>query len=446
MKRLIIIIILAYFFLLGCNTSSKKLSSFHWNEQGFNNSNRLNVGIPAYAGVVVNYMSNGKNTLKVKLNEPIIISVASKPEKWGFFQFPSIYRSVDSTLVAKWNMASDAITSYGHRGDGYAVSKDGGKSWSQLQGTAPIGGGLVLSNKDEIKIYTPPALGIDTLHLPKPIANVPTGRKFTFYRLSELPPSLQGVYIQRLHKGEKQWSIEHDSLYDPDVARYSESGLFPVVWWGDMQIAEDGSAIAGTYPGFKIANNNKVSPSGVFFYRSTDEGHTWNVQGRIRYEPDVRLDPNGNKRVVLGFTEPAFAILSNGTFLCVMRTTDRLNSPMYLSHSNDRGVTWSKPRPFTQNGVLPRLLQLSNGVIVLSSGRPGVQLRFCLDGKGEKWTDPFDMLPYKKGEDAVSCGYTGIVATGPDRFLLIYSDFKYANKENEIRKAIKVREVVVSRN
>lgn len=36
-----------------------------------------------------------------------------------------------------------------------------------------------------------------------------------------------------------------------------------------------------------------------------------------------------------------------------------------------------------------------------------------------------------------------ICATGPDRFPLIYSDFKYHNKNNGIRKAIKVREVRV---
>jgi len=102
---------------------------------------------------------------------------------------------------------------------------------------------------------------------------------------------------------------------------------------------------------------------------------------------------------------------------------------------------------FTRAGVLSRLLQLDNGVIVLVSGRPGVKLRFCIDGKGQKWTDPFEMLPFKnESESAISCGYTDLLATGPDKFLVIYSDFKYHNKENEIRKAIKIREVRVSPN
>jgi hypothetical protein len=36
-----------------------------------------------------------------------------------------------------------------------------------------------------------------------------------------------------------------------------------------------------------------------------------------------------------------------------------------------------------------------------------------------------------------------LLATGPDRFLIIYSDFKYPTPTGERRKAIKVREVIV---
>ena len=115
---------------------------------------------------------------------------------------------------------------------------------------------------------------------------------------------------------------------------------------------------------------------------------------------------------------------------------------MYISRSTDQGVTWTRPEIMTPSGVLPRLLQLENGVVVMSSGRPGVQLRFSTDGRS--WTDPTEMMPYKDYNDQVSCGYTGLLETGPDRFLVVYSDFKYLNEVKEERKAIKVREVVVT--
>ena len=94
--------------------------------------------------------------------------------------------------------------------------------------------------------------------------------------------------------------------------------------------------------------------------------------------------------------------------------------------------------------MLPRLLRLKNGVTVLSSGRPGVQVRFSTNRNAETWTDSFEMLPYHNLPDVGSCGYTGLLATGPDRFLLVYSDFRFLNAAKEIRKAIKIREIVVT--
>jgi hypothetical protein len=108
------------------------------------------------------------------------------------------------------------------------------------------------------------------------------------------------------------------------------------------------------------------------------------------------------------------------------------------------GRTWSKPEPITPSGVLPRLLRLTNGVTVLSSGRPGVQLRFSINATADRWSQPLELLPYEIGGKVVSCSYTGLLATGPDRFLVIYSNFEYHNKAGEIRKAIEVREVTVA--
>lgn len=431
--------------LAGCSMPGKLTPpSRLWVETGYNVDSVVQPGIPAFDAGNFIYKRDGKSIVTIKLTDPAIAGVAAKPEKWGFFQFPSIYRSTDNRLVAMWNMADDAIESYGQGGHDFSVSKDGGKSWIPSKGQLPTGEGLLLPSGDRIKIYTPRAIKIGGLKLPKPI-----GLNKNYYKISELPDVLQGIYLNRLAKKATSWTLEHGILEDSMAVRYSQSGLFPLVWWGDMQIAADGSIITGIYPGFYLNEKGEVDPSGVLFYRSTDEGHTWKLQGRIPYQPDMKTDINGDKRLTFGFTEPAFEILSDGTYLCVMRTTDNFvsNTPMYYSRSTDLGVTWTKPHTFTKAGVLPRLLQLNNGVIVLASGRPGVQLRFCTDGQGLMWTDPFEMLPFKNEKDpAVSCGYTGLLATGPNSFLLIYSDFNYRNKDNQIRKAIKVREVTVDRS
>ena len=69
-----------------------------------------------------------------------------------------------------------------------------------------------------------------------------------------------------------------------------------------------------------------------------------------------------------------------------------------------------------------------------------MELRFSYDGNGEKWTRPYIIYPRQ-----TTCGYTKLWATGPDRFLIIYSDFDYKDNEEEIHKAIKVKEVQVTR-
>jgi len=403
-------------------------------------------GVPAYNEMNIVYRRDGSPLLDVELKAPIVLSVASKPEGWGYFQFPRIYRSATGQIVATWSYHDDDATSYGKEVRGFILSSDNGKTWHLSEQPAPWGDGLLLpASGDRISIHDPVPIPFSELQLPQP-AHTFTERvkPISYYRLSEIPAALQGVYLNHWNR-DGVWSKIHAGLEDPGACRHSVGDIFPLVWWGDMKLLPDNSIVAGIYPMFYERESGGFDPAGVSFYRTTDYGMNWKILGKIPYLPDLTVDPNGNRRYFCGFSEPAFEILSDGTFLCVMRTDDAFGfSPMYLSRSSDQGVTWSHPKAFTPHGVLPRLLQLENGVLVLASGRPGVQVRFSIDGKGEKWTDPFDMLPFI-GLGEVSCGYTNILATGPDSFLIIYSDFKYLNQQNEVRKAIKIREIKVTK-
>ena len=376
MKIITIIVICISF--PGCVTSNKKgnvspIQDIQIIHEG------IKSGIPVYREVALDYRRKGKSILTIKLAEPDIIDVAARPEKWGFFQFPKIGRKQDGALLAKWHMAADAVESYGTNQYGSAVSADGGKTW-KVQNDSETIGGLLLPNGDRIAVVTPKPVKTEEIRLPKAVGarteNYPRKAVYTFYRLHDLPESCQGVSISRLRKGEKEWKIEKASLSDPQAARYELKGLVPILWSGDMHMASDGSIIAGVYPGFYVKDDGIADPKdGIFFYRSIDNGYSWTIQGRIRYTPDLFKDPGGNSR--MGFMEPTFEILADGTFLCVVRTSDGLgDGPMYASYSKDMGVTWSKPEALTSSGVCPVLLQLDNGVIALASGRPGVQLRF----------------------------------------------------------------------
>ena len=268
-----------------------------------------------------------------------------------------------------------------------------------------------------------------------------------------MPTGRNGIFFKRLTKGDNKWKMEEAALDDPQAVRYSSRDLVPVVWWGDIHTMQDKSLVAGIYPGYYIKDNGEIDKQmGVVFYRSTDNGHSWKIQGRILFTPDRTIDSMATDRI--GFSEPAYEVMKDGSLVCVIRSADGDgvtngvgNGPMYASRSTDMGKTWSTPKVITGAGALPRILLLKNGVTVLSCGRPGVQLRFSETGMNGSWTDPIEMLPYKsqsmQEQYLVSCGYTGLLATGSNRFLLIYSDFRYKNATNEERKAIKIREVTV---
>jgi hypothetical protein len=407
-------------------------------------------GIPSHNGVAILYKREGLPILKIKLAEPVIVAIADKPQPWGFFNFPNIYRGItENTMVCTWSMANDDASSYGKGGNGRRLSTDHGQTW-HIDDRPVRGGGLALPGGEMISVNTPVARDTGEVDLPTPVAVIRDGstynRTFTLYRHDELPDMFRGVYINYWDKN-GTYSLIHAELEDSQrLLRYADGGLFPVVWWGDMKALPDGSIVIIPYPIFYENETGGVDPSCVSLYRSFNQGMTWTVRGTIPYKHDPQWDLNGDKRKTFGWTEPAFEILSNGTYLCVVRTSDGYgNSPMYISRSSDQGDTWSTPKAFTPSGVLPRLLQLDNGVLVLASGRPGIQLRFSFDGKGEDWTDPFELIPYVDGETA-TCGYPQLLATGPDRFLIVYSDFKYPIQSGELRKAIKVREVIVSKS
>jgi hypothetical protein len=403
-------------------------------------------GTAVFNATTVKYERVEKPVFTIQFSEPVVVSVASKPEKWGYFQFPTIDRNPDQSIHVRWRRNDDAMEAYGSHNYGEAIATKGSATFQIVAPSPAPFTDLLLANGDRLTIHTPTPIAAEELQLPEPAGgSSDTYSKSTtqYYRLSDLPEKARALYFDRLEKNGTEWKTENAILTDPQAARHTLRGKLPIIWWGDLHMAKNKSIVAGIYPGFFIKPNGKADPlHHVFFYRSTDNGHSWNVQGRIFYKPDLAVDTKGEQR--MGFTEPAYEVLPNGDMICVMRTTDGIgNGPMYISRSTDNGVTWTSPAVMTASGVLPRLLQLENGVLVLSSGRPGVQLRFSNDGKGEVWSNAFELLPWIDYKDQVSCGYTCLLATGADRFLIVYSDFRYVNENGEVRKAIKVREVIV---
>lgn len=384
-------------------------------------------------------------TPRVSVSDPILVAEGPLGERrWGRYQFPTLDRLIDGRIALSFHINEDSARAYGDRPEqpDRGISADDGLSWTLVHATERTGG-LLLPSGDRIIAgradVTPPAIPVRELSLPDPVGTIigTYGKlPYTFYSHDALPESLQGVPLVRLPRGKHQWVTERATLVDPGFQRYTIQEVFPVVWWGDLTLAPDGSILAVVYP--RSINGD------VACHRSTDEGRSWHLQGRIAYTPDLMADPKGHARTQ-GFTEPGSVVLADGSLLVMLRTTDGLGvGPLYASRSRDLGKTWTPPVVVNDFGVMPRLVRLGNGTLVLSYGRPGAAVRFSFDGQGEAWSDPIDLVPRQSQDiQGDSCGYTSLLPLSDDTFLVAYSWFKRPGNDGLPRKALLVRRVTI---
>ncbi len=407
----------------------------------------IHEGIMCQKAQKIVYKRNGKKQAAIRLSEPVMIAQAEQIERWGYFQFPSIGVAENNTMVVSWQMNADSHKAYGTSSGRELVpmiSKNGGKNWKprdKRYSRFVRGYNVRMSDGRVLQIKTPKSKDISIYkNFPKPVLKE---GNTSYYIESQLPEDLRGAYLQ-YENPDNSVDYFQAKLNDPELLRTAEGGLMPVVWWGNIAQLFDGSLVAGVYPTHYIDNKGNISKGNVSFYRSLNLGKTWDYVGRISFVADGIADKRSSDNA---YEEPAFEVLTDGTFLCVMRTGS--TSPMYQSFSKDKGRTWSRPEPIAPNGVSPMLMRLGNGVLVLESGRPGVQLRFSLDGTGKDWTDPIDMVPFINEDGSytrdVSCGYVSMIETGKDSFYMVYSDFTTKNTIGEVRKSIIGRKVTVKK-
>lgn len=370
--------------------------------------------------------------VKVEMSEAKLVTAGPKEEhRWGRWQFPTLETAPGGKMLLFVHVEQDSAASYGKARKVF-VSTNQGKSWTETADAASGPYGLHLKNGDWLRTDTVAATPAASIQLPTQRAErISYKTPYQLYSLKELPEALRNIFFQRYSR--QAWHPEKHLLEDPHALRYATGGLMPQIWWGDMKLLKDGLIVALTYPYYHDSQPTPYTASAS--YQSRDQGLTWTKVGHILYEEADRQRD--------GFTEPALELLKDGSLFAVLRTTDGHGvGPMFRTRSKDGGRTWSTPQSFTPTGVLPRLLQLKNGVLVLSSGRPGVDLRFSTDG-GNTWSEPTTLIlvPDPTKPQADSCGYTSLLPTGRDRFVIAYSWFTPPSGQ----KSIYVREVRVSK-
>jgi hypothetical protein len=98
-------------------------------------------------------------------------------------------------------------------------------------------------------------------------------------------------------------------------------------------------------------------------------------------------------------------------------------------------------------GVMPDLLQLKSGPLILTYGRPGVNLAVSRDGSGKTWQPPISLFSGDREKlNSRTDGYTALRAIGPNEFLMAYTDFERLDDQGRKRKAVLVRRLSVEKD
>jgi len=400
------------------------------------------------------------------MEDPVLVDQASaKPlegapftvtdgaKAWGRYRMPKIYRFPDGSIALTYSMAIDHYYDQG-RVSPLFISKDEGRTWKKTEWPHPGLSGMhpVISPVFDGEYYTIPApagIRLDEFPMPEPDKNEKRWQNWGAYRMAGCPKEVrewfQDVKAMRWtpkagwaqeqtkwdHEGQYIWTYDDkpqnipgiwsQKLYlEGPILRVGNELLLADYW---TQYEKPDGAISHTFDSYLLV--------------SRDNGRSWKRRAtmvefshRPAYEPVIEM----NKK---------------GELVCVVRTdcdiqwNGELERPcMHIAFSGDNGRTWNAPKKILGYGVFPRLLQLDNGVMVLSYGRsPGTRVAFSLDG-GHTWTKHWLVID-EEGK-ASSCGYTSLLALGRDSFLLAYGDIHCKNAGGEECKTILTRKITVN--
>lgn len=386
--------------------------------------------------------------MQVQLLDKVLVDSAPKRIRtWGNWQFPSLGRH-NEKLYYRFHDAPDHYDSYGSPGLIYQ-SDIPGTYW---QGCTDLEGyhesrAIRLPSGDLIRRCQRDSARIETLELPQPVGEFTiNNRHYTCYANHQLPPELGGISLLRKKTGEEQWKVEHATMEEPGGIRCGFDGFLPGMQarGAKLWLGPDQRLYLLVY-NFQLDDKGKPDPyDRVYLMVSDDEGRSFYQIGLIPYQPDLVEDPGAYAPGRRGFLEPEICFFDEKNLLCVMRTTHRDLGPMYATRSSDGGKTWSKPKVIFNHGVLPKLLYLDCGALVLSFGRPGVDIMVSTD-KGISWGAPIAIVPQRNYNVAAdSCGYTNLLAIDRQTCMLAYSDFNYDPGDGYPRKALFSRLIRIS--
>lgn len=266
-------------------------------------------------------------------------------------------------------------------GQAVLLSDDDGQTWGAIHPEYDVNG--FHNGNGEIRWSTPDGavVGIGSFVRPEPAGQMRRfavhhwryeegGRTYTVRPwgaiIEGLPrdvrrPTIEGTanMAEAVKAVEERWNTE---------SRWQFASLNP---FGEGVPLQDGGV--GTPVSLRFEGDEFES---TVFVVSVDDGRTWTYRSTI-------ADEHAVPGAIEGFDEAGLVRLADGRLLCVSRVGD--SQALYKSYSDDDGRGWTAPTRMPAWSVAPTIRRLANGVLVLTTGRPGNYLWLCTDEVGETW-------------------------------------------------------------
>lgn len=375
--------------------------------------------------------------VNVILGEERIISMAPvEIRDWGPWQFPNIYKGANNELYLSFHIAQDSYSAYGCM-PAYYISHDLGQTWEPTK----TSGGLCLDNRTMIKPATTHSLNVEDIELPEVLANtkncyVDDGN---LYDIDKIKDEYKKWY---------KWVIDGDKEYKKEILVNAPGYLMrettgmlitPFFYIGYFFRKDEDTIIALSYHPLQD-NMETTSLFNALYFESKDNGESFNLISSIRYLPPYDKIPDSMK--MQGWLEPTICFLDENTAFTLLRTTCKEGiRPLYIAYSYDGLRTWTKPEFFDDKGVFPQAIKLNNGIVLTGYGRTGLYVRAMCDGQWDARVEVVKPLDFQTD----TCSYCGLVSTGENSALIVYSRFDVKDDDGNIRKAIICRDITLKR-
>ena len=300
--------------------------------------------------------------LRITLATPRVVT-----EGVGYCWYPDLLKFSTGELMMNYRLTPDSSESF-VTGAGVLLSRDGGATWGDgydVNGFHDACG--------EVRLSLPDGSIVGTSAYPTRPEPAGQWRRFAYH-------------YWRYEDGGRRYAVQPwggsiEGL-PRDVQPASASNR-----WYSANLSLFGSVVetgAGRWVTTCYATFQGDRLYTLLALESDDEARTWRylstIAGPAQF-PDVAEGPN----------EASLVKLDNGDLMCVYRVSGA--QPLGRSYSQDAGRTWSAPDRLPARSVAPTVVRLENGVLALSTGRPGISLSFSTDPRGSEWTS-MDVVAY----------------------------------------------------